>query len=91
MRVWGRGLYNPNAKVRRFELSREVPTRSPTPNRYDAVKLSARSAIRGLWVECATLRMVALENRRNNPGTVKKTADGEGDSKLVFDEKRWGC
>ena len=38
----------------------------------DQVRIPARSAIRGLWAECATLCRVAPDNRRGDSEKAKK-------------------
>ena len=53
----------------------------------DQVRISARSAIRGLWAECTTLARVALDNRRGDPEKVKKTGEDEDSLETGFRQK----
>ena len=53
----------------------------------DNVRLSARSAVRGLWAECQNLSKVALDNKRNDQEKVKKTVEDEDKLETGFRQK----
>ena len=57
-----------NAFANMDELSKDLLGPLNIDTLPDNVKLSARSAIRGLWHECSTLCKVALENRIGRDG-----------------------
>ena len=78
-----------NAFANQEELTKDLLGPLNVETLPDQVRISARSAVRGLWAECTALCRVVLDNKRGDPEKTKKLAKTRITSKLGFGKKPW--